>query len=127
MSAFKFVTDEWLDLLTWMTKVRGLPRTAAAFSAEYGDFNDAADAGTTESALISAAAGAAKTIQEAAARARQKGLVAWPLEARLLEGQILAASGAKEPARAVLAEVEKEAAARGFRRIAKKAAEARGA
>ncbi len=73
------------------------------------------------------AAGAAKTIQEAAARARQKGLVAWPLEARLLEGQILAASGAKEPARAVLAEVEKEAAARGFRRIAKKAAEARGA
>jgi ATP/maltotriose-dependent transcriptional regulator MalT len=73
------------------------------------------------------AAGAAKTLQDAAARARQKGLVAWPLEARLVEGQILDASGAKEPARAVLAEVEKEAAARGFRRIAKKAAEARSA
>ena len=55
MSAFKFITDEWLDLLTWMTKVRGLPRTPAAFSAEYGAFNDAADARTTESALISAA------------------------------------------------------------------------
>ena len=73
------------------------------------------------------AAGAAKALQEAAERARQKGLVAWPLEARLLEGQILAAGGAKEQARALLAEVEKDAAARGFRRIARKAAEARGA
>lgn len=72
-------------------------------------------------------AGAAKALQEASARARQKGLVAWPLEARLLEGQILATGSAKEPARTLLADVEKDAAARGFRRIARKAAGARGA
>jgi eukaryotic-like serine/threonine-protein kinase len=73
------------------------------------------------------ASGAAKALQEGAERARQKGLVAWPLEAGLLQGQILAAGGAKEQARAILPEVEKEAARRGFRRIARKAAEARGA
>ena len=73
------------------------------------------------------AAGAAKALHEGAERARQKGLIAWPLEAGLLQGEILAASGAKEQARAILSEVEKEAARRGFRRIARKAAEARGA
>ncbi|MET0619516.1 MAG: protein kinase [Thermoanaerobaculia bacterium] len=73
------------------------------------------------------ATGAAKALHEGAERARQKGLIAWPLEAGLLQGEILAASGAKEQARAILAEVEKEAARRGFRRIARKAAEARAA
>ena len=73
------------------------------------------------------ASGAAKALQEGAERARQKGLVAWPLEAGLLQGEILSKSGAKEQARAILAEVEKEAARRGFRRIARKAAEGRGA
>ena len=73
------------------------------------------------------ATGAAKALHEGAERARQKGLIAWPLEAGLLQGEILAASGAKEQARAILSEVEKEAARRGFRRIARKAAEARGA
>ena len=58
---------------------------------------------------------------------RKRGLVAWPLEARLLEGEILATGSAKEQARTLLADVEKDAAARGFRRIARKAAEARGA
>ena len=80
----------------------------------------------TTPAIDGDTAGAAKALQEAAARARQKGLVAWPLEARLLEGQILARSSAKEPARAVLADVEKDAAARGFRRIAREAGQARG-
>jgi len=73
------------------------------------------------------ASGAAKALQEGAERARQKGLVVWPLEAGLLQGEILSKSGAKEQARAILAEVEKEAARRGFRRIARKAAEGRGA
>jgi tetratricopeptide (TPR) repeat protein len=73
------------------------------------------------------AAGAAKSLGEAAARAREKGLVAWPLEARLLQGRILAKAGAKEPAGEVLSSVRKDAAARGFQRIARAAAEVRGA
>ena len=73
------------------------------------------------------AAGAAQSLRESAARAREKGLLAWPLEARLLEGRILAAGGAKDAAAAVLTQVEKDAAARGFSRIAREAREARGA
>ncbi len=57
------------------------------------------------------APGAVKSLREAAARAREKGLVAWTLEARLAEGRILAASGAKDAARAVLAALQKDAAA----------------
>jgi hypothetical protein len=44
-----------------------------------------------------------------------------------MEGRILAAGGAKDAAAAVLAQVEREAAARGFSRIAREAREARGA
>jgi hypothetical protein len=55
MNAFDFVTDQWLVLQPWMTKVRGLPRSPADFAAAYGPFPDAADANRTESALISAA------------------------------------------------------------------------
>ena len=72
------------------------------------------------------AAGAAQTLRDAASRAREKGLFAWPLEARLLEGRILAAAGVKDSA-AVLAQVEKDAASRGFLRIAREARKARGA
>jgi hypothetical protein len=55
VNAFNFITNEWLDLHTWMTKVRSLPRTPAEFTSTYGAFEDAADANSTESALISAA------------------------------------------------------------------------
>jgi eukaryotic-like serine/threonine-protein kinase len=102
-------------------------RTLAGKSQNDGTRREVLLASATVRAAQGDAAGAAKNLGEAAARAREKGLIAWPLEARLVQGRILAASGATEPARAVLAEVEKEAAARGFRRIAKKAAEARGA
>ena len=60
------------------------------------------------------AAGAAKSLAEAAARAKEKGLTAFVLEARLIEADILAAASR-------LADVEKDAAARGFRRIAREA------
>jgi tetratricopeptide (TPR) repeat protein len=64
------------------------------------------------------AAGAAKSLAEAAARAKEKGLTAFVLEAHLMEAEIRKAA-------ARLAEVEKDAAAKGFRRIAREAKEAR--
>ena len=72
------------------------------------------------------ASGAAKSLADAAARAGKQGLSAWALEARLAEGQILAKGGAKEAAAAELSRVEKDAAAKGFRRIARLAGEAPG-
>jgi tetratricopeptide (TPR) repeat protein len=66
------------------------------------------------------AAGAARSLAEAAARAREKGLMAFVLEARLLEAEILAAASR-------LADVEKDAAAKGFRRIAREAREGKAA
>jgi eukaryotic-like serine/threonine-protein kinase len=72
-------------------------------------------------------AGAAKSLAEAAARAQAQGLTAWALEARLAEGEILAKGGVKDAAGAKLAQVEKDAASKGFRRIAREAGKARGA
>jgi hypothetical protein len=46
---------------------------------------------------------------------------------RFIARRLLAASGAKAQAGPLLAQVEKDAAARGLRRIARQAAEARGA
>jgi eukaryotic-like serine/threonine-protein kinase len=102
-------------------------RSLAAKSQNDGVRRDVLLASSALRAAQGDAAGAAGALREGAARAGQKGLVAWPLEARLLEGQILAASGAKDAARTLLAEVEKEAAAKGFRRIARKAAADRNA
>ena len=66
------------------------------------------------------AASAASSLAGAAARAKESGLLAFALEARLMEARILSAVSK-------LAEVEKDAAARGFRRIAREAKEAGGA
>ena len=66
------------------------------------------------------AAGAASSLAGAAARATEQGLIAFALEARLMEARILASA-------AKLARVEKDASARGFRRIAREAKEAKGA
>jgi Tfp pilus assembly protein PilF/tRNA A-37 threonylcarbamoyl transferase component Bud32/TolB-like protein len=71
-------------------------------------------------------AGAARSLADAAARAQMQGLIAWALEARLAEGEILAAGGAKDAAAAKLAQVQRDAGAKGFQRIARQAAEARG-
>jgi hypothetical protein len=54
MSSFDFITDEWLDLQTWLTKIRTLPSTPADFDTRYGTFDDTADSEATEAALISA-------------------------------------------------------------------------
>jgi tetratricopeptide (TPR) repeat protein/tRNA A-37 threonylcarbamoyl transferase component Bud32/TolB-like protein len=104
----------------------GKARALAAKSQNEAARREVLLASATVRAAQGDAAGAAKTLREGAARAREKNLVAWALEARLLEGRILAASGAKQAASEVLAGVEKDAAARGFRRIARKAAEVRG-
>ncbi len=71
-------------------------------------------------------AAAAKSLADAAARAEKQGLSAWALEARLAEGEILAKGGAKDAAPVTLSRVEKDAAARGFRRIARLAGETPG-
>lgn len=51
-SPFAFITEEWLDLQTWATQIRGLPRTEQGFAERYGGFEDAADTKSTEQALI---------------------------------------------------------------------------
>jgi tRNA A-37 threonylcarbamoyl transferase component Bud32/TolB-like protein len=99
-------------------------RTLAGTSQNDGVRREVLLASATLRAARGDAAGAAKSLREASARAREKGLFAWTLEARLAEGQILAASGAKDAARALLDEVRKDAEAKGFTRIARRAAKA---
>ena len=108
-------------------KAIGKARMLAGKSQNDGVRREALLASATLRAAQGDAPGAAKSLGDAAARAREKGLIAWSMEAQLLQGRILAAAGAKEQAGAVLAPLEKDAAARGFRRIAREAAEARGA
>ena len=71
------------------------------------------------------ASGAHKSLEGAIALAREKGLVAYALEASLALGGIEMRSGAAAAGRARLEGVEKDAAARGFVRIARRAAKAR--
>ena len=69
--------------------------------------------------------GAHRSLEGAIASAREKGLVAYALEASLALGGIEMRSGAAAAGRARLEGVEKDAAAHGFTRIARRAAEAR--
>jgi len=69
--------------------------------------------------------GAHRSLEGAIASAREKGLVAYALEASLVLGGIEMKSGAGDAGRARLQGVEKDAAAHGFVRIARRAAEAR--
>ncbi len=100
-------------------------RPLAAASQHDGVRREFLLASATVRAARGDAAAAAKSLADAAARAEKQGLVAWPLEARLLEGEILAEGGSKAAAASKLGEVEKDAAAKGFRRIARQAAAAR--
>ncbi|HEY2798185.1 MAG TPA: tetratricopeptide repeat protein [Thermoanaerobaculia bacterium] len=76
-------------------------------------------------AALGDAPGAHRSLESAIASAREKGLVAYALEASLALGGIEMRSGAAAAARARLEGVEKDAAARGFVRIAKRAAAVR--
>ncbi|HEY1249861.1 MAG TPA: tetratricopeptide repeat protein [Thermoanaerobaculia bacterium] len=71
------------------------------------------------------APGARRSLEGAIASAREKGLLAYALEASLALGRIEMRSGAAASGRARLADVAKDAAARGFVRIARRASEAR--
>jgi eukaryotic-like serine/threonine-protein kinase len=71
------------------------------------------------------APGAHESLEGAIASARERGLVAYALEAGLALGGIEMRSGAAAAGRSRLEGVEKDAAARGFVRIARRAAEAR--
>ena len=71
------------------------------------------------------ASGARRSLEGAIARARETGLVAFALEASLALGEIERKSGAAAAGRERLESVEKDAAARGFLRIARRAATAR--
>jgi len=66
-------------------------------------------------------AGARRALEAEIARAKERGLVASQLEARLALGQIAAGSGDAAAARAALAALEADAAAKGFRLIAREA------
>lgn len=66
MAAFDFVTEEWLDLQTWLAQIRVLPRTAEDFIARYGTFDDADGTHATVAALT-ASAGFADQFGSAAA------------------------------------------------------------
>ncbi len=71
------------------------------------------------------AAGARRTLETLIARANERGLVAAELEARLALGEIGIGYGEAAAAAELLAELEKDAAAKGFRLIAREAARAR--
>jgi tetratricopeptide (TPR) repeat protein/tRNA A-37 threonylcarbamoyl transferase component Bud32 len=74
-------------------------------------------------AALGDAAGARRALETAVARAKERDLVATELEARLAFGQLEAKAG---EGRAELAALEKEAAAKGFRLIAREAGRAKG-
>jgi tetratricopeptide (TPR) repeat protein/tRNA A-37 threonylcarbamoyl transferase component Bud32 len=99
-------------------------RPLAAASQHEGVRREVLLASATLRAARGEAAAAAKSVAEAVLRAEEKGLIAFSLEARLLEGEFLAKAGARDAARAKLAALEKDASARGFRRIARRAAAA---
>ncbi len=71
------------------------------------------------------AAGARRTLQANVARAKDRGMVAAELEARLALGEIEIAYGEAAAAGAFLAALERDAAAKGFQLIAREAARAR--
>jgi len=87
------------------------------------------DAVRREHALVAAQVGAAsgdvvgarRAVDAEIAAARERGLVAFGLEAALARGQIEMESGVAADGRARLAAVEKDAAAKGFRLIAREA------
>lgn len=69
--------------------------------------------------------GARRTVETGVARAKERGLVAAELEARLALGEIEMAYGEAAAAGALLAALEKDAAGKGFQLIAREAARAR--
>jgi eukaryotic-like serine/threonine-protein kinase len=71
------------------------------------------------------ASGARRSLESAIARAGEAGLVAFGFEAELALGSIEIRSGAAAAGRARLEKVEKDAAARDFARVARRAAAAR--
>jgi tetratricopeptide (TPR) repeat protein/tRNA A-37 threonylcarbamoyl transferase component Bud32 len=73
------------------------------------------------------AAGARRSLEAGIARAKERGLVAAELEARLALGEIGMGYGDAAAAGALLAALEKDADGKGFRLIAREAARARGA
>jgi hypothetical protein len=54
VTSFDFITAEWLDLQTWLTKIRALPGSPAEFEDRYGTFSDEDDLLATEAALLTA-------------------------------------------------------------------------
>ncbi|MEX0881248.1 MAG: protein kinase [Thermoanaerobaculia bacterium] len=102
-------------------KVVDTARDLAAKSQHEGSRREFQLASAAVRAARGDAAGARKTLDAAVARAKQQGDLAFELEARLLLGKIEVASGAAAAGRARLDGVAKDAAAKGFLLVARKA------